>query len=158
MSGSARWWWRLLGGLLVFAGVEAAVRLVHASADEVRLVLVVALVTGAVAVLVDASVVAPAVWSTHVGGESGLGRLDPRTAWYLRLLEAHLSAREADGALREQLRELADQTLRARHDLTADDPRAEELLGDEVRRILSEPPRRLPLQEIERCVTRIEAL
>jgi hypothetical protein len=146
------------GGALTFAAIEAAVGLIHGEADELRLALVVALVVAAVAVLLDASLAAPAVWTARVDRESGLARLDPRTASNLRILEGHLSAKEADSGLQGRLRELADQTLRARHDLSADDPRAEELLGHELRRVVSEPPRRLHLEEIERCVSRIEAL
>ena len=117
MSGYGRWWFRLAGAVLAFAGIEAAVLLVHGRADELRLALVVALVVCASALLVDSTPVEPAVWAAHAEPEGGLGRLDPRTASYLRILESHLSAREADAALRERLRELTDQTLRARHDL-----------------------------------------
>ena len=118
----------------------------------------VALVVCASALLIDASPVEPAVWTGHVEPEAGLARLDPRTASYLRILESHLSAREVDGALRNRLRELADQTLRARHDLAVDDPRAEELLGHELRRVLDESPTKLDPDRIDRCVKRIEEL
>ncbi len=158
MTGSRRWWWRVAVGLIAFAGVEGAVLVVHGEADEVRLALVIALVVGGVAVLVDASAVAPAVWPTRVETEGGLGRLDPHTASYLRILEGHLTARDADPALRGRLRELAEQTLRARHDLSLDDPRAEDLLGHELRRVMTETPRKLHPDEIERCVKRIEEL
>jgi hypothetical protein len=158
VTGSRRWWWRLAGGVLSFAVIEATIRLIHGEADELRLALVVALVVGGVAVLLDASLAAPAVWTTRVDRESGLGRLDPRTASNLRILEGHLSAKEADGALQGRLRELSDQTLRARQDMSAEDPRAEELLGHELSRLVSGPPRRLHLEEIERCVSRIEEL
>lgn len=158
MTGSRRWWWRAAGGLVAFAGVETAVRLIDGRVDDLRLALVVALVVAAVAVLVDASVVAPAVWGVRVERESGLARLDPRTASYLRSLEGHLSAREPDGGLQGRLRGLTDQTLRTHHGLGVDDPRAEPLLGPELARVLSEPPRRLRLEEIERCVARIEQL
>jgi hypothetical protein len=60
--------------------------------------------------------------------------------------------------LRTRLRELADQTLRARHDLTVDDPRSEELLGHELCRVLNENPTKLDTDQIDRCVTRIEEL
>jgi hypothetical protein len=60
--------------------------------------------------------------------------------------------------LRDRLRDLADQTLRARHDLTVDDPRSEELLGPELRRVLEERPSKLDPARIARCVTRIEEL
>ena len=126
--------------------------------EALRLALVVALVVSASAMLVDATPVQPTVWAGHVEPEGGLGRLDPRTASYLRILESHLSARDVDAALRNRLRELADQTLRARHHLTLDDPRAEALLGHELRRVLTEGPTRLDTDQIDRCVTRIEEL
>ena len=158
MTGPRRWWWRLAGGLVAFAAIEGATVLVHGRADELRLALVVALVVSASAMLVDATPVQPTVWAGHVEPEGGLGRLDPRTASYLRILESHLSARDVDASLRNRLRELADQTLRARHHLTLDDPRAEELLGHELRRVLTEGPTRLDTDQIDRCVTRIEEL
>jgi hypothetical protein len=108
--------------------------------------------------LVDATPVQPTVWGVHVEPEGGLGRLDPRTASYLRIIESHLSARDVDVSLRNRLRELADQTLRARHDLTLDDPRAEALLGHELHRVVTESPTRLDPDQIDRCVTRIEEL
>ncbi|MDX6374194.1 MAG: hypothetical protein QOD98_3182 [Nocardioidaceae bacterium] len=158
MTGRRRWWWRLAGGLVAFGAIEGATLLIHGDADELRLALVVALVVCAAALLIDASPVEPAVWAGHVEPEGGLGRLDPRTATYLRILESHLSAREVDGALRNRLQELAEQTLRARHDLTVDDPRAEELLGHELRRVLNESPTKLDPDQIDRCVKRIEEL
>jgi hypothetical protein len=158
MTGPRRWWWRLVGGLVAFGAIEGAVLLIDGSADELRLALVVALVVCASALLIDAAPVEPAVWTGHVEPEGGLGRLDPRTASYLRILESHLSAREVDGALRNRLRELADQTLRARHDLTIDDPRSEELLGHDLRRVLNESPTKLDPGSIDRCVKRIEEL
>ncbi len=158
MTGRRRWWWRVAGGVIGFAAIEGTVLLIHGRADELRLALVVALVVCASAVLIDASPVEPAGWTAHAESDAGLARLDPRTASYLRVLESHLSAREADGALRHRLRDLADQTLRARHDLAVDDPRAEALLGHELHRVLQEDPTRLDPDRIERCVMRIEEL
>jgi len=158
VTGPRRWWLRLAGGLAAFVGIEIAVRIIHGEADELRLALVVALVVCASALLVDATSVEPAVWSVSTEADSSLSRLDPRTAAYLRVLEGHVSAREADVALRGRLRELTDQTLRIRHDLEVDDPRAEELLGHELRTVLTGPPRKLHPDEIERCVKRIEEL
>jgi hypothetical protein len=158
MSGSRKWWVRLTGGLLAFAAIEAAVLLIHGQADELRLALVVGLVVCASALLVDSAPVESAGWAMPTEPEGGLGRLDPRTASYLRILESHLSAREVDGALRDRLRGLAAQTLRARHDLTLDSPQAEELLGAELSRVLTDRPFRLDPDRIERCVRRIEEL
>ena len=158
MTGRRRWWWRLAGGIVAFGAIEGAVLLIDGRADELRLALVIALVVCASALLVDAAPIEPTVWTSHVEPEGGLGRLDPRTASYLRILESHLSAREVDATLRNRLRELADQTLRARHDLSLDDPRAEALLGHDLRRVLEERPTRLDPDQIDRCVTRIEQL
>jgi hypothetical protein len=167
MTGRRRWWWRLAGGVIAFAAIEGGTVVIHGQADELRLALVVALVVCAAALLVDAAPVEPAVWSGHVEAESGLGRLDPRTATYLRIIEGHLSARDPDGALRNRLRELAGQTLHVRHDLTLDDPRAEALLGPELRRVIGDiggigvtggTATRLDPDQIDRCVTRIEEL
>ena len=158
MNGRRRWWWRVAGGLLAFAAIEVGTAMIHGRADELRLALVVALVVCAAGLLADASPVVPAVWSDRAEAEVGLARLDPRTASYLRIIESHLSSREVDAALRNRLRELADQTLRARHDLTVDDPRAAALLGPELGRVLTDPPYRLDPDRIERCVRRIEQL
>jgi|1185.fasta_scaffold288366_2 hypothetical protein len=158
MTGPRRWWWRVGGGVLAFAGIEAALAVIHGQADELRLALVVALVVCASGLLVDASPVQPAVWTGHADREDGLARVDPHTASYLRILESHLSAREVDSGLRGRLRELTDQTLRARHDLTVGDPRAEDLLGEELCQVLNGAPTRLHPDQIERCVKRIEEL
>jgi hypothetical protein len=158
MTGRRRWWWRAAGGVIAFGSIEGGTLVIHGQADELRLALVVALVVCASALLIDATPVEPAVWTSHVEPEGGLGRLDPRTASYLRILESHLSAREVDGALRSRLQELAAQTLRVRHDLALDDPRAEELLGHELSRVLNESPTKLDPDQIDRCVKRIEEL
>ena len=158
MTGRRRWWWRVAGGVIAFGAIEGAVLLINGQADELRLALVIALVVCASALLIDAAPVEPAVWTGHVEPEGGLAKLDPRTASYLRIRESHLSAREVDGALRNRLRELADQTLRARHDLSVDDPRSEDLLGHELRRVLNENPTKLDAERIDRFVKRIEEL
>jgi hypothetical protein len=158
MTGRRRWWWRAGGGLLAFAAIEGFTLLIHGRADELRLACVVALVVSASGLLIDASPVEPAVWATSVDPEGGLGRLDPRAASYLRILESHQSAREVDVVLSNRLRELATQTLHIRHDLSIDDPRAQELLGPDLGRVLREAPTKLDPHQIDRLVTRIEEL
>ena len=158
MIGRHRWWWRAAGGVVAFCAVEGLTLLIHGEADELRLAAVVTLVVCAVALLIDASPVEPAVWTVPAEAEPGLARLDPRTASYLRILEGHVSAREADVALRNRLRDLTDQTLRARHDLGLDDPRATALLGADLVRVLREPPTKLDPRQIDTLVTRIEEL
>lgn len=158
VSGRSRWWWRVGLGLLVFAVVEGVLWLIDGQADELRLALAVGLLVAAAALALDASQVAPAVWSTRPERESGLSRLDPRTASYVRVIEGHLAARETDVALRARLRDLAEQTLRARHGLSVIDGAAVPLLGEELHEVVTGPPRRLRLGAVERCVRRIEEL
>jgi hypothetical protein len=158
VTGPRRWWYRAAGGVLAFAATEVAVRAIHGTVDDLRLALVVALVVSAAGLLVDSSYVEPAAWAGTTDPEAGLARLDPRTAALLRVLESHQTAREPDGALAGRLRDLADRTLRARHDVGLDDPRGAALLGPELVQVLTGPPRRLRVEEVERCVERIEEL
>lgn len=158
MTGERRWLWRTVFGALLVAAVEALAVITDTSVDHVRLVLVVAVVVAALGLIVDAAQVEPVGW--HVPPERGdeQGSTDPRTASYLRILESHVTAREPGSALRDRLGDLADQALDLRHDLVRDDPEASALLGPELLRVLTEPPRRLERDEIERCVRRIEDL
>jgi hypothetical protein len=48
--------------------------------------------------------------------------------------------------------------LALRHDLSRHDPEAVALLGAELQRVMTEPPRRLGVDEIDRCLRRIEDL
>jgi hypothetical protein len=158
VTGDRRWWWRALLAALGVAVVKTLAVLTHTSVDHLRLVLVVAVVVAALGLLVDAAQVEATAW--HLAREPGdeQGSADPRTASYLRILESHLTAREPDGTLRDRLGEIADQVLRLRHDLVRGDPAASVLLGPDLQRVLSEPPRRLAVDEIDRCVRRIEEL
>jgi hypothetical protein len=143
---------------VAFAAAELVLVLLQDDPDPLRLALVVVLLVCAASLMVDSAPVESADWPVHPVPTTGLGRADPRTAAFLRLLEGHLTAAEPDHALRDRLRVLADQVLRVRHDLTVDDPRAEVLLGQPLLDVLMGPPRRLKTAEIERCVRRIEEL
>ena len=158
MTGERRWWWRALLGVLLFAAVRALAFITDTSVDHVRLVLVVAVFVAALGLVVDASQVESVRW--HVTPERGdqHGSVDPRTASYLRILESHLTAREPGSALRDRLGDLVDQVLALRHDLSRHDPEAVALLGAELQRVMTEPPRRLGVDEIDRCLRRIEDL
>ena len=158
MTGERRWWWRALFGVLLAAVIQTIAVITHTSVDHLRLVLVVAVVVAALGLVVDAAQVESVRWplATERGDEQGSP--DPRTASYLRILESHLTAREPGTALRDRLGELADQALELRHDLSRADPTVSALLGPELLRVLTEPPRRLDLAEIDRCVRRIEEL
>jgi hypothetical protein len=76
-----------------------------------------------------------------------------------RILTGHLEAREPNGMLAAQLRELAERRLALRHGmrLDAEPDRAAALLGPEVLALLeTRPPRRLSLAQINDVLRRIE--
>ena len=158
MTDWRRWVWRVVLAAFAFAAADVAFSLLQDDPDPLRLALVVLLLVSTGALLLDSSQAPSAAWAVHPLPTVGLGRADPRTAANLRLIEGHLTAADADHNLRDRLRVLTDQVLRVRHDLTWDDPRAEAVIGQPLLGILTGPPRRLGLSEIERCVRRIEEL
>ena len=158
MTGERRWWWRALFGVFLAALWKGVAVITDTSVDHLRLVLVVAVVVAALGLVVDAAQVESVRWYVPKEPADEQGSTDPRTASYLRILESHVTARQPGSAMRDRLGDLADQALELRHDLVRADPAAAALLGPELLRVLTEPPRRLELAEIDRCVRRIEDL
>jgi hypothetical protein len=154
----ARWWRRLAGGLAAFAVLEVVLVLADTDPDAVRLALLVAICVCVLGLVPDALGETTPSWEVEVERSSGRDTGDPRLGRYVNLLEAHLSARSHDTALRHRLDVLADQVLRQRYGVSRDDPRAAELLGPELVDVLTGPTRRLAPAEIDRCLTRIEEL
>ncbi|MBB3043265.1 hypothetical protein KM427_19305 [Nocardioides sp. LMS-CY] len=157
MSGG-RWWPRVAGAVAAFAGFEVLLTVIEADPDPIRLALLVAICTALLGLLVDALGGAEPSWRVEVERPSVRESGDPRLVRYVALIEAHLSSRTAEHALRDRLAQLADQVLRQRHGLHRDDPEAAQLLGPELVGVLSGPPRRLSRAEIDRCLTAIEEL
>jgi hypothetical protein len=155
---SGRWWRRVLGAAVVFIGLEVLLTLIDADPDPVRLSLLVAICTALLGLMVDALGGAEPSWRVEVERPSVRESGDPRLVRYVALLEAHLSSRTAEHALRDRLAVLTDQVLRQRHGLRRDDPRAVALLDPVLVGVLSGPPRRLGRAEIDRCLTAIEEL
>jgi len=158
MTGQRRWWWRALAGALAVGVVKAIAVVTDTSVDHLRLVMVVAVVVAAGGLVLDAAQVESIRWHVSRDRRDEQGSADPRTASYLRILESHLTSRQPGPALRDRLGELADQMLLLRHDLARNDAEASALLGPELQQVLTEPPRRLDVDEIDRCVRRIEEL
>ena len=153
-----RWWWRLVGGALIFAGLDVGFVVVDFEPDPLRLGLVVALVVATWALVLDALADPGPSWTVDAVHPARPPGQDARTARYLSLLESHLTARTPDGALQDRLGTLADLVLRQRHGIGRGDPAAAGLMGPELTAVLTAPPRRLTRPEIERCVRRIEEL
>lgn len=153
-----RWWWRVALAAVLFVVLSIVFVRVEFEPDIVRLGLLVALVVALVGLVLDSLPEVAPLWHVHVVRATTPPGQDRRTSLNLRILEGHLTGRTPGTALRDRLGVLADQVLRVRHDLGRDDPGAAELLGPELDRVLTEPPRRLSRAEIERCVRRIEEL
>ena len=153
-----RWWRRLAGGALAFVCLEVVLSAAEAGPDALRLALLVATCVAVLGLVLDTLSDPGPSWALEA--DQPLSRVagDPRLARLVGVLEGHLSARADDTALRERLGVLADQVLRQRHGITVTDPRAAELLGEELLAVLAGPPRRLGPSEIDRCLTRIKEL
>lgn len=153
-----RWWRRVLAFAITFGLLELALVLADARPDPVRLALLVATCVGVLGLVLDALSDPGPSWRVEVDQPSSRASADPRLTRYVNLLDAHLTARSDDAALRDRLGQLADQVLRQRHGLSLDDPRAGVLLGPELTAVVEGPPRRLAPAEIAACLTRIEEL
>ena len=153
-----RWWWRLVAGVLVFAGLDVVFVVVDFEPDPLRLGFVVALVVATWSLLLDALADPGPSWTVEAVHPARPPGQDARTARYLSLLESHLTARTPDGTLQDRLGTLADLVLRQRHGVGRGDPAAPALMGPELTAVLASPPRRLSRPEIARCVQRIEEL
>jgi hypothetical protein len=152
------WWWRLALALALFAVLQAVLAHFDYGPRPLRLGLVVALGV-VVAGLVHDTLGDPgqlwtlsSVWPITPAGS------DARLAGYVRLLEGHLTARTPDAGLRDRLAALCDERLDRRRGLRRTDPEAAALLGPDLVRDLSGPPRRLSPQTIDDHLRRIEEL
>ena len=155
---TSRWWRRLLGGVVAFAALEIGLVLLETDPDPVRLALLVATCVALLGLVLDALVAGEPSWGMELDRPSVRDSGDPRLGRYVAVLEAHLSARTGDHALRDRLGVLAEQVLRQRYGVRRDDPRAEALLGPQLSDVLFGPARRLTPAEIDRCLTMIEEL
>lgn len=130
-----RWRGRIIGALLLFAVLEAALSAADYAPDPLRLALLVGLCVAAVGLFRDSLAGGAPLWTAepvqHVVPEGS----DARLAAYVRLVEDHLTSRTPDGALRDRLVALSGRRL------------ADDLAG---------PPRRLSPAQIDDYLRRIE--
>lgn len=152
------WARRLAAAVAVFVVLEVVLVLLDTGPDAARLALLVAIGTAALGLVADGLGDATPSWTVEVEQPSVRESGDPRLGRYVNLLEAHLTARARDAALRERLAAMADQVLGQRYGVRRGDARADELLGPDLIAVLTGPVRRLAPDEIDRCLTRIEEL
>ena len=156
-TGARRW---LVRGLLVVVGVAGLT--LFALVEDTRprplptLLLVVAVVA-ILGMLSDSSGSDPADWSPATEYAGSAAGQDAGLASNMRLLENHLTAREADPILQARLTRMTDDRL-AHLGLSRGDPDVRRRLGPTLTGVIDGPPRRLQRAEIEECVRRIEEL
>lgn len=157
MSDRRRWGIRVLvtagavGLLVIFARIE------HTTPLVLPMVLLVGTVVAIAGMVNDSGGSDPPDWGvtafqsrTSTGQDGGL-------AGNVRLLENHLTSRQADPLLRGRLTRLTDDRL-ARAGLRRGDPEVTLRLGPTLTDVLDGPPRTLLPVEIEECIRRIEEL
>ena len=122
--------------------------------DPVRVVLVAAVVVVLVGLVLDAAPGRRPGWRLERGATSPTSsRRDPRTAANLRILESHLAIAQARlGAARPARGPRRAGAAVAPRRAPATTARACQLLGPELTASLTEPPRKLRREEIDRCV------
>ena len=157
MTGRRRWWGRAVFTALVVAAIAGFTVFEKASPQLLPTALLVGAVVAIAGMVLDSGGADPPDWSVSsefVGTSSGQ---DGGLAGNLRLLENHLSAREADPLLRARLTRLTDERL-ARLGMRRGDPGVGQRLGPTLIGVLDGPPRALRPAEIEECISRIEEL
>ncbi len=157
MSGG-RWWFRLVVLIASTVTVLWIGDRFDMDPDPVGVVLVSGAVVVLVGLLLDAVPPPAPGWRLEESHVADWHRRDPRTAANLRILEHHLAIGRPDAVLRDRLSELAEQVLLVRHGERPETARAYRLMGPELTRLVNDPPRKLRIEEIERCVRRIEEL
>ena len=130
-----RWWWRAGLAALVWVGFLVGGTRLDLDPHPGRLLLVVALVAAVAGLLVDSAIDPAPQWHREHADRDDWRGHDSRTAFYVRMLESHLTARDNDPSVRDRLVGLAD----AR--------------GGRI-----EPPVRMTRDEIDAWIGRIERL
>ncbi len=157
MSERRRWVIRALVTGVVVLALVAFARIEHTTPLVLPMVLLVGAVVAIAGLVNDSGGADPTDWSVAVYASRTSTGQDAGLAGYARLLENHLSARQADPALRERLARLTDDRL-ARAGLRRGDPEVTRRLGSTLTGVLDGPPRTLRPAEIEECIRRIEEL
>ena len=155
---SRRWRWRAAGAAAAYVVLEVVFTIADFEPDPLRLALLVVAVVAGLGLVSDAFGHAAPPWPLEADVQPTPPVGDPRLTQYVSLVEAHLAARGTDRALRDRLAVLTEQALRQRHGLGRRDPGAADLLDAHLLDVIDGPPRRLGLDEIDRCLTTIEEL
>ena len=157
MSGRRAWLHRALFAALVVAVIAVFTLVEQASPLLLPTALLVCAVVAIGGMIADSGGADPPDWNVIEGFAGTSSGQDGGLAGNVRLLENHLSAREADPLLRTRLIRLTDDRL-AGLGLRRGDPGVAQRLGPTLTGVLDGPPRPLQPAEIEECIRRIEEL
>lgn len=152
-----RWAARVLLTVVVVLVLVGFAYVEHTTPLLLPMVLLVGSVVAIGGMVVDSSGSAAPHWESgtdYAGTSTGQ---DHGLAGNARLLENHLSARQADPFLRGRLTRMTDDRL-ARTGLRRGVPDVDAMLGPTLSGVLDGPPRTLSVDEIEECIRRIEEL
>ncbi len=155
---TGRRWWRVALAVGLFGVLEVVFTWVDFEPRAGRLALLVFLCVAVAGLVRDSLGDSGPPWSVRTVRPITTPGADARLGAYVRLIESHLTAATADRGVRDRLAVLCDERLERRRALRRDDPAAEALLGPDLLRDLSGPPRRLARTEIDDYLKRIEAL
>jgi hypothetical protein len=137
--------------LVVFARIE------HTTPLLLPMVLLVGAVVAIAGLVSDSGGADPPDWGVSAYQPRTSSGQDGGLASNVRLLENHLTSRQAAPLLRGRLARLTDDRL-ARAGLRRGDPEVALRLGPTLTDVLDGPPRTLLPVEIEECIRRIEEL
>ena len=141
------WWVRVAGVALVWVALLSVSVLLGHEIQAWRALLLVALVAAVAALVMDTYSDPPASWREEADGREDWRAVDARTAFFVRLLQSHLTGRPGDPRVRDHLVRLA------RDAGASGDPADPELV-----RLAVEPPRRMSRQELAYWLDRIERM
>ncbi len=157
MTPRRRWLGRVVFAALVIAVISGFTLFEQASPQLLPTALLVCVVVAIVGLVLDSGGADPPEWTIAATSAPTSSGQDSGLAGNVRLLENHLSAREADPLLRARLVRLTDDRLH-RLGLRRGDPGVASRLGPTLVSVIEGPPRTLRPTEIEECIRRIEEL
>ncbi|GAA5156509.1 hypothetical protein GCM10023340_44600 [Nocardioides marinquilinus] len=145
-------------GVVLAAVTVVATSLLGLEPDPVVVSLLVLLALACLALLLGSAGGPQPTWRAAAVSPSVTAGRDGATQAHLRVLENHRTSRQPGPEVRDRLAALADRTLVLRHHVRLDDPRARDLLGDDVLDALTGPVERLSPRRIDHLLTTIEEL
>jgi hypothetical protein len=152
-----RWIGRGVVAALIVLAVIGGARYEHTTPDVPRLVLLVFMGIAVAGLVLDFSSVPEPDWEVVTARPVVPAGQDPSLSRNVRMLENHLTSRNAEPVLQRRLGLLVDTRL-AELGLRRGDPEVEERLGPTLCDVIDSSPRQLSRTTLAECIRRIEEL